>query len=70
MRKTKPNFSEKAKWDAEETLRIAKAQEREKRHKSVRIDARTIISVPVGTNPRLAAERFRTNVNKWAERHG
>lgn len=64
MKKPKQDLKHRQSSDAEETLRIAKAQEREKRHKSVRIDARTIISVPVGTNPRLAAERFRTNVNK------
>lgn len=69
MKKPKQDFKHRQSSEVE-MLEKAKEQEKNKRLKTVRIDARTIISVPVGTNPRLAAERFRTNVNKWAERHG
>ena len=69
MKTRKQDTKTNTKSEAEEILRTAKHQERNKRCKTVRIDARTLISVPVEVDTELAAERFRNNVNKFAKCH-
>ena len=45
-------------------LELAKAKEREKRLKTVRIDRCTLILVEVGVSEAEAIKRFRMNVNQ------
>ena len=47
-----------------EMLELAKAKEREKRLKTVRVDRCTLILVKVGVSKEEAIKRFRMNVNQ------